>query len=62
MGPILEGRMRQALGTANGDLTIFVTRPISAIILAALVLLVVFTFRGWLKQRKPREDWQINDT
>jgi putative tricarboxylic transport membrane protein len=62
MGPILEGRMRQALGTANGDLTIFVTRPISAILVAAMALLIVMTFRGWLKQRKPREDWQINDS
>ena len=27
MGPIVEGRMRQALGGANGDLTIFVYPP-----------------------------------
>lgn len=52
MGPIVEGRMRQALGGANGDLTIFVTRPISAIMVAAIVVLVVFTLRGWLKTRK----------
>jgi putative tricarboxylic transport membrane protein len=61
MGPILEGRMRQALGTANGDLTIFVTRPISAIMVGAIAVLLVVTLRGWLKGRKPREDWQIND-
>jgi putative tricarboxylic transport membrane protein len=52
MGPIVEGRMRQALGGANGDLTIFVTRPISAIMVAAIVVLVVFTLRGWLRTRK----------
>lgn len=62
MGPIVENRMRQALGGANGDLTIFVTRPISGIIVAALALLVILTLRSWLKTRKPREDWQINDT
>jgi putative tricarboxylic transport membrane protein len=62
MGPILEGRMRQALGGANGDLTIFVTRPISAIMVGAIAVLLFFTFRGWIKGRKPREDWQINDT
>lgn len=62
MGPIVEGRMRQALGGANGDLTIFVTRPISAVIVAALAILIILTFRSWLKARKPREDWQINDT
>jgi putative tricarboxylic transport membrane protein len=55
MGPIVEGRMRQALGGANGDLTIFVTRPISAIMVAAIVVLVVLTFRGWLKGRKAPE-------
>ena len=62
MGPIVENRMRQALGGANGDLTIFVTRPISGIIVAALAILIFFTLRGWLKGRKPRQDWQINDT
>lgn len=61
MGPILEGRMRQALGGANGDLTIFVTRPISAVMVAALALLIVLTVRADWKARKPRAEWQIND-
>ena len=55
MGPIVEGRMRQALGGANGDLTIFVSRPISAIMVAALATLIVFTFRGWIKRRNARD-------
>ena len=42
MGPIVEGRFRQALGTANGDFTVFVQRPISATMVAATVLLVGF--------------------
>lgn len=62
MGPILEGRMRQALGGSNGDLSVFVTRPISAIMVGGLALLIVLTIRGSLKRRKPREDWQINDS
>lgn len=61
MGPIVESRMRQALGQANGDLTIFLTRPISAVMVGAMALLIIVTFRNWLKQRKPREEWQIND-
>ncbi len=61
MGPILEGRMRQALGGANGDLTIFVTRPISAVMVAALALLIVLTVRANWKARKPRTECQIND-
>jgi putative tricarboxylic transport membrane protein len=61
MGPIVEGRMRQALGGANGDLSIFVTRPISAIMVCAIVVLVVLTLRGWLKARKTDERL-ANDT
>ncbi len=61
MGPILEGRMRQALGGANGDLTVFVTRPISAVMVLALVALIVFSFRGWLKSRGRKSDWQSNE-
>jgi putative tricarboxylic transport membrane protein len=52
MGPILENRLRQALGGANGDLTIFATRPISAIMVAAMALLILFSLRNWLKSRK----------
>lgn len=62
MGPILENRFRQAVGGAGGDMSIFVTRPISAVMLGALVLLLVFTVRGALRARRPRADWQINDT
>jgi len=62
MGPILENRFRQAVGGAGGDMSIFVTRPISAIMLAGLALLLFFTIWGALKARRPREDWRINDT
>ncbi len=62
MGPILENRFRQAVGGAGGDLSIFVTRPISAIMLAGLCILLIFTLRGALKARGQRKDWQINDT
>jgi putative tricarboxylic transport membrane protein len=62
MGPILENRFRQAVGSAGGDLSIFVTRPISAIMLAGLCILVFFTIRGALQARGARKEWQINDT
>jgi putative tricarboxylic transport membrane protein len=61
MGPILEGRMRQALGGANGDLTIFISRPISAIFVAALALLIGLTIRGWWRGRGKLTADQIND-
>ena len=41
LGPIFEGRFRQALGGANGDFTIFFTRPISATLLAIMIITVL---------------------
>lgn len=42
MGDTLESSLRQALAISEGSLAIFVTRPMSAGLLAATVLLVVF--------------------
>ncbi|MCB1408520.1 MAG: tripartite tricarboxylate transporter permease [Rhodobacteraceae bacterium] len=52
LGPILEARTRQALGTAGGDLTIFVTRPISAILLAVMLALILNSLFGRLRARR----------
>jgi len=52
LGPILEARTRQALGTAGGDLSIFVTRPISAILLAVMVALVLGSIVSRLRARR----------
>ncbi len=62
MGPIVEGRLRQALGTANGDFMVFLNRPISAIFVGAIVILVGASIVSTLRKRKPPEAWQINDT
>jgi len=40
LGPMLEGRVKQALSISSGDPTIFVTRPIAAVFLAFAVLAV----------------------
>jgi putative tricarboxylic transport membrane protein len=61
MGPILENRFRQAVGGHDGDLTVFVTRPISAIMVAGMALLIIFTLRGWLRGRRQPEAFRIND-
>lgn len=61
MGPILENRFRQAVGGAAGDLSIFVTRPISAIMLGGLCVLLFFTIRGGLVERGRLKKGQIND-
>lgn len=41
LGPVLMVRMRQALGVADGDLSILVTRPIAATLLGLTILSIV---------------------
>jgi putative tricarboxylic transport membrane protein len=42
LGPLSEGQFRRALAIGDGDLSVFVTRPISAtVLLAAVVVLLV---------------------
>lgn len=51
LGPMIETNLRNALTANELDPTIFVTRPISAVLLAAAVLTV---FWSWWRSRKPR--------
>ncbi len=41
LGPMVERSLRQSLLISGGDMTIFVTRPISGTLIAVLVLLIV---------------------
>lgn len=52
LGPIFESKFRQAMSIANGDLTVFVTRPISATLLAIALLVVVGNFYSLFKEHK----------
>ena len=52
LGPMLEGRMKQALSISSGDPTIFLTRPIAATFLAlSITAVVVFS---WSHMRHPK--------
>ena len=42
LGPMMEENLRRTLLLSRGDATVFLTRPLSAVLLAAAVLLVVF--------------------
>ena len=44
LGPMLEQQFRTALQISNGDLTVFVTRPISAILLVTAVAALVLPY------------------
>lgn len=53
LGPLLEAEMRRALVISGGDWTTFVTRPVSALILAiALAVLILPTAIAKWKKRK----------
>jgi len=44
LGPLLEAQFRRAMSIAQGDLSIFVTRPLSAVILAFAVGAIVVPY------------------
>jgi putative tricarboxylic transport membrane protein len=50
LGPILETAFRQSLIISNGNLSIFVTRPIALVFLCVAVLLVLSQVFGKKKQ------------
>jgi putative tricarboxylic transport membrane protein len=54
LGPILEKNFRNALIANNMDLTVFITRPVSAIIFALLIAAIVLT------QIKKRRSSQVH--
>jgi putative tricarboxylic transport membrane protein len=41
LGPLMEENLRRAMLIARGDATVFVTRPISAVLLAIAALLLI---------------------
>jgi putative tricarboxylic transport membrane protein len=53
LGPMAEAHFRRALSISQGDLSVFVTQPLSAAILAvALAALVVPTVISWTRSRR----------
>ena len=46
LGDLLEKNLRRGLVLSDGDLTPFVTRPISAVLFATIVLIIAFRFAG----------------
>ena len=49
LGPIIEINLRDALSANDMDLTVFATRPISAVFLIAIFMTIVLSI--WKKQR-----------
>jgi TctA family transporter len=51
LGPMVEENFRRALLLSRGDLTVFVTRPISGAFIAVCALLVLLQVFFWLRSR-----------
>lgn len=52
LGPMAEGEFRRSMMMFQGDLTMFITRPIAVVLLLAAAISIISTVR---KQRKARE-------
>jgi TctA family transporter len=52
LGPLLEENLRRAMILSRGDPTTFVTRPISAILLAISVTVLVVVFLPSIKKKR----------
>jgi putative tricarboxylic transport membrane protein len=55
LGPIFEGRFRQAMSIANGDWSIFVTRPVSLGLLSITGIILLAYLYTSVKERKRNE-------
>ena len=60
LGPMMEEQLRRAMLLSRGDPTVFVTRPISGVLIALTVLLLVYAVLSGLKERRARQDASAN--
>jgi putative tricarboxylic transport membrane protein len=52
LGPLMEENLRQAMLIARGDATVFITRPISGVLLAVAVFLLVVAILPTVRKRR----------
>ena len=52
LGPLLEENLRRAMIISRGDPTVFVTRPISASLLALALIIVVAALLPSVRQKR----------
>jgi putative tricarboxylic transport membrane protein len=50
LGPMAEKQLRNALAIAQGDWTVFLTRPLSLVILCVIVAVLVLPRLAWLRR------------
>jgi putative tricarboxylic transport membrane protein len=54
LGPLAEAQFRRALSISQGDLTVFITDPLSAafLIISVLALMGPFVWHSWGRRRQ----------
>ncbi len=52
LGPVFLTRFKQSMGISEGDLTIFVTRPISLVLLSITIISIVVYISSKVKERR----------
>jgi putative tricarboxylic transport membrane protein len=52
LGPLMEENLRRAMLIARGDATVFLTRPISAVLLAVAMALLVIAALPKMRRRR----------
>jgi putative tricarboxylic transport membrane protein len=52
LGPLMEENLRRAMLIARGDATVFLTRPISGVLLAVAFILLVIAMLPMISKRR----------
>jgi putative tricarboxylic transport membrane protein len=52
LGPLMEENLRRAMLIARGDWTVFLTRPISGVLIALSVILLVIAVLPMIRKRR----------
>ncbi|MCW5687907.1 MAG: tripartite tricarboxylate transporter permease, partial [Pseudolabrys sp.] len=52
LGPLMEDNLRRAMLIARGDATVFVTRPISAVLIAIALVLLTLAILPMMRKRR----------
>ena len=52
LGPVFLTRLKQSMGISNGDMTMFITRPISLVLLCMIVLSVTVFIWGIVRKQR----------
>jgi putative tricarboxylic transport membrane protein len=52
LGPLMEAALRRSLLLSAGDPLVFVTRPISAILIVVSIILLAYPFVPWLRAKR----------